>query len=59
MAVLGAEQAMLPALGLPALGLPALGIAKPTPYYGMEAVGTGASHHVVYASVGGLVYDYL
>jgi hypothetical protein len=48
-AVLGAEQAVLPVLG----------VASPTPYYGLKAVGTDTLHHIVYAAVSGLAYDYL
>jgi hypothetical protein len=48
-AVLGAEQAVLPALG----------VAKPTPYCGIKAVGTDTLHHPVYAGVSGLAYDCL
>lgn len=48
-AVLGAEQAVLPALG----------VAKPTPVYGLKAMGTDTLHHVVYAGASGLAYDYL
>jgi hypothetical protein len=48
-AVLGAEQAVLPALG----------VAKPTPAYGLKAMGTDTLHHVVYAGASGLAYDYL
>lgn len=49
LAVLGAEQAMLPALG----------VAKATPAYGWKAMGTDTLHHAVYAGAGGFAYDYL
>jgi len=48
-AVLGAEQAMLPALG----------VAKPTLAYGLTATGTDTLHHAVYAGASGVAYDYL
>lgn len=48
-AVLGAEQAVLPALG----------VGSPTPSYGMKAVGVDTLHHAVYAGATGLAYDYL
>jgi hypothetical protein len=48
-AVLGAEQVVLPALGL----------AKPTPFYGIRAVGTDTLHHAVHAGVSGLAYGCL
>ena len=48
-AVLGAEQALLPALG----------VATPTASYGVVAAATDALHHAVYAGACGLVYDYL
>ncbi len=48
-AVLGAEQAVLPALG----------VAAPTPCYGIKAMGTDTLHHLVYAGVSGLAYDHL
>ena len=48
-AVLGAEQAVLPALG----------VAKPTPAYGLKARGTDNVHHAVYAGASGFAYDYL
>lgn len=44
-AVLGAEQALLPALG----------VAAPTPSYGAKAAATDA----VYVGASGLAYDYL
>ncbi|MGH3898948.1 MAG: hypothetical protein ACRDTA_12005 [Pseudonocardiaceae bacterium] len=48
-AVLGAEQAMLPALG----------VGSPTPSYGAKAAGIDALHHAVYAGTTGAAYDYL
>lgn len=48
-AVLGAEQVLLPALG----------VARPTPAYGAAATATDVLHHAVYASTVGLVYDWL
>lgn len=48
-AVLGTEQAMLPALG----------VAAPTPRYGLKAAGTDTLHHIVYAAASGVAYDYL
>jgi hypothetical protein len=48
-AVLGAEQALLPALG----------VAKPAPAYGAAAAAADALHHAVYACACGLAYDYL
>jgi hypothetical protein len=48
-AMLGAEQAVLPALG----------VANLTPAYGLKAMGTDALHHLVYAGTSGLAYDYL
>lgn len=48
-AVLGAERAMLPALGA----------AKPTLAYGLTAMGTDTLHHAVYAGASGFAYDYL
>jgi hypothetical protein len=48
-AVLGAEQTLLPALG----------VAKPTPAYGAAAAAADALHHAVYACVCGRAYDYL
>lgn len=48
-AVLGTEQALLPALG----------VAAPTPRYGLKAAGTDTFHHAVYASASGLAYDHL
>lgn len=48
-AVLGAEQVLLPALG----------VAKPTPAYGATAAATDALHHAMYAGTVGLVYDWL
>ncbi|GAA4889725.1 hypothetical protein [Actinomycetospora straminea] len=48
-AVLGAEQVMMPALGL----------GSPTPRYGASAAATDALHHVVYAGATGLAYDAL
>lgn len=49
LAVLGAEQAVLPALG----------VAKPTPAYGLKAMGTDTLHHAVYAGASGFAYDFL
>lgn len=49
LAVLGTEQALLPALR----------VAAPTPRYGLKAAGTDALHHIVYAGVSGLAYDHL
>jgi hypothetical protein len=48
-AVLGTEQALLPALG----------VAAPTPSYGAKATATDTLHHLVYAGVSGLAYDNL
>lgn len=48
-AVLGTEQALLPALG----------VAKPTPAYGAAATATDTLHHAVYAGATGLAYDLL
>jgi hypothetical protein len=48
-AVLGAEQVMMPALGL----------GSPTPRYGASAAATDAWHHLVYAAATGLAYDAL
>jgi hypothetical protein len=48
-AVLGAEQALLPALG----------VATPTPSYGFKATATDMLHPAVYAGASGLAYDYL
>jgi len=48
-AVLGTEQALLPALG----------VAAPTPSYGPKAMATDTLHHAVYAGVSGLAYDHL
>ncbi|NMO90929.1 hypothetical protein [Actinomycetospora sp. TBRC 11914] len=48
-AVLGAEQALTPALGL----------GKPTPAYGATATLTDLGHHLVYAVAAGTVYDAL
>ena len=48
-AVLGAEQILLPALG----------VSKPTPSYGAAAFATDTLHHGVYAVTTGLAYDYL
>lgn len=48
-AVLLAEQAMMPALG----------VGSPTPSYGMKAMATDAFHHAVYATATGAAYDYL
>ncbi len=48
-AVLGAEQALLPALG----------VAKPTPARRAAAAAADALHHAVYAGACGLAYDYL
>lgn len=47
--VLGAEQALLPALGT----------GRPTPAYGATATATDVFHHAVYAGVTGLTYDFL
>jgi hypothetical protein len=44
-AMLGAEEAVLPALGM----------AEPTSDHGIKAIGTHALHHAVYAGVSGLV----
>ncbi len=48
-AVLGAEQVIMPALG----------VGSPTPRYGAKAMGIGTLHHAVYAGATGAVYDYL
>lgn len=48
-AVLGAEQAILPALG----------VGSPTPRYGAQAVATDGLHHAVYAAATGATYDVL
>jgi hypothetical protein len=48
-AMLGAEEAVLPALGM----------AEPTSDHGIKAIGTHALHHAVYAGVSGLAYDCL
>lgn len=48
-AVLGGEQAVLPTLG----------VAKPTPTYGLKAIGTDTLHHMVYVGASGAAYDYL
>lgn len=48
-AVWGAEQAIMPALGL----------GKPTPAYGVQATATDSLHHVVYAGTTGAAYDML
>lgn len=48
-AVFGAEQALLPALG----------VARPTPAYGAAATATDVVHHGVYAGATGLAYDWL
>lgn len=47
--VLGAEQAILPALG----------VGKPTPAYGAQAIATDALHHSVYTAATGVAYDLL
>ncbi|WP_433802176.1 hypothetical protein [Actinomycetospora sp. CA-084318] len=47
--VVGAEQALTPALGL----------GRPTPAYGATATLTDLGHHVVYATTAGTVYDVL
>ncbi len=48
-AVWGAEQALLPALG----------VGSPTPSYRAKAAGIDAWHHAVYAGATGAAYDYL
>lgn len=48
-AVLGSEQALLPALG----------VARPTPAYGATAAATDVLHHAVYAAATGAAYDAL
>lgn len=48
-AVFGAEQALLPALG----------VAAPTFSYGLKAAATDTVHHAVYAGASGLAYDHL
>jgi hypothetical protein len=48
-AVLGAEQAIMPGLG----------VGKPTPAYGVSATLTDALHHAVYAAATGAAYDFL
>jgi len=48
-AVFGAEQAVLPALG----------VGSPTPCYGARATAIDSLHHAVYAAVTGVTYDLL
>lgn len=48
-AVLGTEQAILPALG----------VSAPTPRYGAKATVTDSLHHAVYAATSGVTYDRL